>query len=358
VSYVREYVLALWRLRVICRRILAKGGADVVISCNPPDFMIALARPFCRRGAGVIFDHHDLSPELFERRFGRRGLPYWLLCRIERWTYRQADVVIETNESYARVARGRGRVDPDRVFVVRQGPDAERIHRVEPAPELRRGRKHLVLWIGKMTQPQRLAGLLDAADELVNRRGRRDITFAAVGTGPALPHLRSALKRRGLADFFVVPGMLQGEPLRQYLSTADVCVSVDPRNPMNNQSTVTKVLDYMAMGQAIVQWPLDEMRRVCGDTTVYARPGDAVDLANHLAALLDDPERRERLGAAARQRALDGLMWTAQEPHLLAAVEAALRARDPRPGVAVDRRTGRGQVGRSVGQRWGARAGR
>lgn len=336
-AYLREYVVALWRLRRICSRVLAEGGADVVLCCNPPDFLIVLAVRFQRRGAGAIFDHHDLSPELFERRMGRRGIAYRVLQAIERWTYGIADVVIETNESYARVARERGGVSAERLFVVRQGPDPERIFPVEPQPELRAGREHLVVWMGKMTQPQRMSGLLDAAEELVHRRGRRDVTFAALGDGPAHAYVEEQVRSRGLGEYFVLPGILDGAALRAYLATADVCVSVDRSNPMNDQSTVTKVLDYMAMGRAIVQWPLQEMQQICGDTTVYARPNDPGDVADRIAELLADPARREQLGAAARKRALDGLLWTSQEPALLSAVQTALsarRARVPTPAGA------------------------
>jgi glycosyltransferase involved in cell wall biosynthesis len=277
-----------------------------------------------------VFDHHDLSPELFERKFGRRGLIHRLLLAVEQRAFRGADVVIAPNESYAEVARSRGRVAPERLFVVRTAPHPDRIFPVEPRPELKAGRPHLVLWTGSMTQPQRTAALVGAADVLVNELGRQDITFGFVGPGDARPALEADLKSRGLGDYVVLPGSVGDELLRAWLATADVCVSADVSNQMNDVSTVTKVLDYMAMGRPIVQFPLREMSRVSGDATAYARENDSNDLAAKIAELLDDPGERERLGKAARARMLDGGMWPDQVPLFLDAIGAALSRRGPR----------------------------
>ncbi|HWC10207.1 MAG TPA: glycosyltransferase, partial [Acidimicrobiales bacterium] len=162
---------------------------------------------------------------------------------------------------------------------------------------------------------------------LVHERGRTDITFAIVGPGDGTDDLRAEIQRRRLHDVIHLPGVLtDAAKVRTYVATADVCVSVDERNAMNDRSTMMKVLEYMAMGRAVVQFPLEEMARLCGETTVYARNADAIDLAEKIAALLDDPPTRERLGADARRRVLDGMMWSDQSPVLDDAVRAALGA--------------------------------
>jgi glycosyltransferase involved in cell wall biosynthesis len=323
-GYVREYGLAMLRLGRLAARVGREDRVDLVLVCCPPDFLILLALPFAWRGARVVFDHHDPSPELYERKFGHRGPLRRLLLTIERFTFRRADVVLAVNDTCAELARKRGGVPADRVFVVRQGPDPDRFFPVEPQPELRRGRRYLVVWIGMLTQPARVARLIEAADELVNRRGRDDIAFALVGPGDSRASVRAEVDRLGLADAVELPGRVDDDLLRAYVATADVCVSVDERSEMNDLATTTKVLDYMAMGRPVVQFPLTEMERLCGDTTAYASDGDARDLADKLEALLADGDRRSHLGVAARRRVLDGLMWPAQVPRLLAAVETAL----------------------------------
>jgi glycosyltransferase involved in cell wall biosynthesis len=324
IGYLREYALALWRMSQVLRRLRREAPFSAVISCNPPDFLIQLARPLARRGSGLVFDYHDPSPELFEAIFGRREAFYRLLLALERLAFRTADVVMTVNDACADLVRGRGGVPTSRVFVVRNCPDPRRFFPVEPRPELRRGREHLIVWVGKISRKEGLEYLVEAADELVNRRGRTDIAFVIVGPGDVANELPAQIERRALGDAIVLPGRADDELLREYLATADVCVSLDERNPMNDRSLMVKVLEYMAMGCAVVQFPLAEMRQVCGDTTVYANDGDALDLADRIEELVNDPARRAALGAAARERVLAGLMWPDQVPTLLEAVELAI----------------------------------
>ena len=322
-GYVREYLLAGLRMRRVLRRLAKEPRFDVVIACNPPDFLIHLARPLARRGAALIFDYHDPSPELFEAMFERRGLIHRVLLTLERLAQRSADVVMTVNDPCADLVRGRGGVPAENVFVLSTCPDPRRFFLVEPRPELRRGHELLVVWIGKMSRKENLPLLLEAADVL-GRQGRDEIGFAIVGRGDIAEELQAEIERRGLAGNVFLPGEADDEMLRQWLSTADICVSLDEHSPMNDMSLMIKVLEYMAMGRAIIQFPLAEMQRICGEATLYARNGDAGDLAEQICALADDPERRARLGETARARLEDGgLSWPDQVPTLLAALERA-----------------------------------
>lgn len=328
-AYLREYGVALLRLAVVVRRLARERPFEAVIACNPPDFLLFLGEVFRRKGAAVVFDYHDPSPELFEAKFERRGLLYRLLLAVERLAFRRADVVMTVNDACAEIVAQRGRIASSRVFVVRNGPNPSRLYPVEPLPELRRGRPHLVVWIGRISQKEGLDGLIDAVDELVSR-GRADLAFSIVGPGDAREELIRAVARRGLEGVIDFPGTVDDDMLRAYLSTADVCLSVDERNDMNDRSLMIKVLEYMLMERAVVQYPLEEMVRVCGDSTLYARNADPRDLANKIETLVDDPALRARLGAAARNRVLDGLTWPQQIPTLLEAVGVAVGPSAPR----------------------------
>ena len=322
-SYLREYATSLLRIRGLMRRVQREDPVDVVIVCSPPDLLVLPALPLRRAGAALILDHHDLSPELFTLKFGDRRAVQWLVRAAERFALRRADVVIATNDTYADVERERGGVAPERVYTVRNGPDPERIFPVDARPELKHGHERLVCWVGIMSDQEGLHHVLDAADELVNARGRGDVGFAIVGTGDARDGLIAETERRGLAGHVHFPGRADDTLLREYISTADVCVGVDEPNPMNDASTMTKIIEYMVMGRPIVQFPLKETSRVCGDTCLYARPGDALHLAHLIEQLIDDPDQAVELGSAARKRALAGLLWPQQVPHLLEAVAAA-----------------------------------
>lgn len=322
-GYLREYGLALLRMALIVRQIRKQQQIDVCLVCNPPDLLMALALPLARRGSHIVFDFREIAPELFEAKFGRRGLLHRLLLYSERFAFRHADVVLTVSSACEKIARTRGGIDPSRVLIVGNGPEAERIFPVPPRPELRRGYTYLVLWLGAMSRQEGLQRLIDAADHLVNVVGRKDVAFAIVGPGDVHDDLRADIERRDLEQVVHLSGPVGDELVRAYMATADVCVGVDESNSMNDRAAMRKVLEYMAMGRAVVQFPLLEMQRLCGDTTLYARNADSHDLAEQIDHLLDDYELRASLGARARERVFDGLMWHDQVPQLLAAMEMA-----------------------------------
>jgi glycosyltransferase involved in cell wall biosynthesis len=322
-GYLREYASAQIKLTRLVTRVHKEDPVDVALVCNPPDSLVATTRALARGGTKVIFDYREIAPELFEAKFGRRGPLHRLLLWSEAYALARSDVVITPSEAYAAVVQERGRVAHERIFLVGNGPDAERMYPVTPDPSLRRGFRYLVLWLGAMSSQEGLEALIEAAERLVNDLGRRDVGFAVVGPGDVHDALRTEVARRGLADVVLVAGSVGDETARRYVSTADICVNVDVRNEVNDRYAMRKVFEYMALGKPVVQFPLREMRRLCGDTAVYARDGDARDLAMKIADLLDDRERRAALGRAAQERVQNGMMWHHQVPSLLAAVTAA-----------------------------------
>jgi glycosyltransferase involved in cell wall biosynthesis len=338
-GYAREYGVAMARIAAVLRRLRREPPFSAVIACNPPDTLLHLARPFRRRGAGLIFDYHDPAPELFEAMFDRRGPLHRVLLGLERAAFRTADVVMTVNDSCADLVRERGGVADKRVHVVRNCPDPGRFFPSAPVPSLRCGREHLVLWLGHIARKEGLDLLIEAADELVNRRGRSDVAFAIVGPGTVRDELAEAAHARGLRDVVHLPGEADDGRLREYIATADVCVSVDPRNELNDRSLMIKVLEYMIMGKAVVQFPLLEMQRTCGDATAYARDADPIDLADQIAGLLDDGERRAALEQRAAERARGSLTWSHEVPTLLRAVDQ---------GIAVGAARGRHEVGAAI----------
>ena len=330
VGYLYEYGVSLWRIGRLMWSAHKRKPVDVVIFCSPPDLLVVPALLLRRSGAAVILDHHDLSPELFSVKFGQRPLVQRLVRAAERFALRRSDVAMATNDTYADLEKRRGGVEDHRVFVVRNGPDPARIHTVPPRDELRRGHERMVLWIGVMSEQEGLEHLVAAAEELIRVRGRRDVGIAIVGSGDARDGLIADVERRGLSDYVDFPGRADDDGVRAYISTADVCVSVDEPNPMNDSSTMIKVIEYMLMGRPIVQFPLRETASLCGDASLYATPGDAKDLADKIAQVLDDPELSAELGRRGRERASNGMLWDQQVPQLIAAVEAAIRLRAQR----------------------------
>ena len=323
-GYLREYGAALFHETRLAWTVLFRHGFDVIHGCNPPDLIFLVALPFRLLGKRFIFDHHDINPELFEAKFGKRGLLWRLMVLLERLTFATATVSIATNDSYRRIALQRGRMAPERVFVVRSGPDLRRLRARAPNPALRNGRAFLVGYVGVMGEQEGIDLLLDAVVHLVERRGRRDVQFALVGGGSSLDTLKRMAQQKGVAAYVTFHGRAPDETLLEVLSTADVCVNPDRVNEMNDKSTMNKILEYMALAKPIVQFEVTEGRISAGDASLYAAANDPVDFAEKIEALLDDPERRARMGALGQERVFRELSWDHQVAPLLAAYEAAL----------------------------------
>jgi len=323
-GYVREYGAALWHSFRLARRLSKRGRFDVVHACNPPDLLFLVALPFTLRGAKFIFDHHDLVPELFESRFGGRGPLRTASVILERLTFALADTVISTNESYREVAIRRGRMKPESVHVVRSAPDLERFRRVPAEPELRRGKPFLACYLGVMGPQDGVDYALRAVAHLRDELGRTDIHTTFIGSGDAFDDLVALSHELGVQDIVEFTGRVPDATVHSYLSTADVCLAPDPKNPLNDVSTMNKIVEYMAMSRPVVSFDLREARVSAGDAAVYATPNDELEFARLVAELLDDPERRERMGRIGRERVEDSLSWATSRTRLLEAYEEAL----------------------------------
>ncbi|MGH8286204.1 MAG: glycosyltransferase family 4 protein, partial [Steroidobacteraceae bacterium] len=287
-GYLLEYSWALLAQFVLSLRVLSRQGFDVIHACNPPDSIFLLGRFYKLFGKKFLFDHHDINPELYEAKFGQRDFGYRLMLALERWTFRTADVSIATNESYRRIAIERGGMSPERVFIVRSGPDLRRMRIVPPDAALRRRRRYLVGYVGVMGRQEGIDLLLDAVRHIVHERGRTDIQFGLVGGGTELAAMRALARELEVADYVTFTGRVPDEQLLAMLNTADLCVNPDIANEMNDKSTMNKIMEYMALGKPIVQFDLTEGRVSAQDASVYARRNDPLDFARLILELLDD----------------------------------------------------------------------
>ncbi|HUI43038.1 MAG TPA: glycosyltransferase family 4 protein [Terriglobia bacterium] len=321
-GYLLEYLWALAAQFVLALGIYRRTRFRVIHACNPPDTIFLVGAFFKLFGVRFIFDHHDLNPELFEVKFRRRGVLYRLVWLAERLTYRTADVSIATNASYRQVAIERGGMRPERVFVVRSSPDLSRLQLGPPSPALKQGRPYLVLYLGTMGPQEGVDLFLEAAARIM--QARNDAAFVVIGQGSEVPRLKALAARLGLGDALQFTGRVPDAELAEYLCTADVCVAPDPRNPMNDKSTMNKILQYMAYGRPVVLFDLTEGRRAAGDAALYAQPNDPGDFARNIVRLLDSEPLRRELGDRGRRRIEEDLNWDREKAALLAAYRLAL----------------------------------
>jgi glycosyltransferase involved in cell wall biosynthesis len=326
-GYLWEYSFALvWELMLARVAIRRMGGVDIVQVCNPPDLLFLVAKIVALlTGASIVFDHHDLGPELYEARTGRKGIFHGLLKLLERATFSVADVVISTNQSYRQIALDRGGKLPERVFVVRSGPNLDRFRPVRPNDHLKRGRPFAVGYVGVMGPQEGLDYLLRAVHYIVFDRGRTDIIFLLIGDGPSRPGLQELADELGISCHVQFTGRLSDNELIEHLATADVCVNPDRWSSFNDKSTMNKIMEYMALAKPIVQFDLREGRASAEGASVYARLDDEVDFAEKILFLIDSPEERRAMGVEGLKRMTDQLEWKHQAPVLLEACGLAHR---------------------------------
>ncbi len=313
-SFFYEFAYCWIRTALLSVRVARRRGFDVLQACNPPDtyWLLALLwRPF---GKKFVFDQHDLNPETYESRFGRRGALHSVLLRFERLTYRLSHHVISTNESYRAVAMDRGRVPPDRITIVRTGPDLELMPRGPVDESCRHGRAHLVVYLGVMGPQDGVDIAIRAAHHLITERNRSDITFVFMGRGDCYDELRGLVDELGIGDQVLLPGFTPDEQVFAYLSSADVGLCPDPKNPLNDVSTMNKTMEYMAFGLPVVAFDLVETRYSAQDAALYATPNDVAEFGDLVAELLDDTARKESMGAYGRRRVEEVLAWRHQAP--------------------------------------------
>jgi glycosyltransferase involved in cell wall biosynthesis len=324
-GYAAEYAVALFWEFILAWRVLVTKGFDAIHACNPPDNIFLIGAFFKLFGKRFLFDHHDINPELYEAKFARRDALYKLMLGLERWTFKLADVSIATNESYRRIAIERGGMPPEKVFVVRSGPNLDRLKIRPPVDKLKNGRKLLVGYVGVMGKQEGIHYLLQAAHHIVFNLGRLDVQFGLVGGGTEFEELKALADRLGLTDYVTFTGRVPDDDMLAMLNTADVCVNPDVANEMNDKSTMNKIMEYMALAKPIVQFDLTEGRCSAQGASLYAIKNDAVDFANKIVYLLDQPALRTSMGNIGRQRIEQELAWKYEIPRLLNAYQMLFR---------------------------------
>jgi len=341
-SYAFEFAYC-WVITALLSLVVAvRDGFAAIQACNPPDTYFVLGRIWKLFGKRFVYDQHDLNPEVFLSRFGEPvGISARLQLRglraLERGTYRTADQVISTNESYKAIAVSRGSRNPDDVTVVRSGPDTNRMRPLHPRPELRKGHRYLAAYLGIMGPQDGVDLTLRALDLLVREHGRTDCGLALLGFGDCLNDLKQLAQDLGLADHVTFTGRVGPSEIADYLSTADIGLGPDPKNPLNDVSTMNKTMEYMAYGLPVLTFDLTETRVSAGPAARYVTPGDIAGFAAAWNELLEDADERVRLGTMGRNRVVQELDWAPQSEKYVQVWRCVLGRENLDPIVLPDR---------------------
>jgi glycosyltransferase involved in cell wall biosynthesis len=344
-SYIAEYGVALVKTFWLSLRVLFRQGFDVIHAANPPDMFFTIGLFYRLFGKKFIFDQHDLSPEMFQSKFkGSMRLLHTLMLLLERCSYQTAHVVITANLIHKGFAIERDHCRPDKVFVVRNGPNLKRIKPVTPEPALKGGRRYLLAYVGLLEPQNGVEYALHALHDLVHKRGRQDVSLVIMGDGGQAGAMHALAHELRLDDYVNFTGWTQDEDIVRYLTVADIGLTPCPKNGKNEYSTPTKTMEYMAMGKPVVSFELAEARFSAQGASLYAVPNLAEDFANKIETLLDDQELRLRMGAIGRRRIEEGLSWEHNKQNLLLAYEmlfpgSSLRTEPLMPDAAANAAT-------------------
>ena len=320
-SFLVEFVYCWLATLVLSVVIAVREGFDIFQACNPPETFWIIGRLYQMLGKRFIFDHHDLSPEMYEARFEKKGALYKVLLWLERMTYRSADALIAVNEHVAQIAGTRCGVPPQSIAVVRSGPDPEALKPLSPDTSLKGGRRWMVCFLGVMNPQDGVDVLIGAADHLVHQLGYDDVLFALMGDGDSLEALRTMCKELGLERHVRFTGWADMDMIRAYLSVADVCVDPIPLTAYSKFGAFNKIMEYMSMARPIVAFDLPGTRWMAEDAALYAQPNDTHDLAEKIACLLRDEELRRSMGQKGRRRIEEALGWPQQSQAYLQAYD-------------------------------------
>jgi glycosyltransferase involved in cell wall biosynthesis len=330
-AYVLEYSISLFMTFCLSLKVFFRQGFDVIHACNPPDIFFTIGIFYRLFGKKFVFDHHDLVPELFQIIFKGNMKPlYKILLFLERYTHKVAHLVIVTNLSQKRIT-GRSGCPPHKMVVVRSGPDLDRLRTVTLDLSLKGGRRYLLAYIGVMGAQDGVEYTLYALDELIHKRGRQDVSLVLMGDGDHAPALHTLAHQLQLEPYINFAGWATIEDLVRYLTVADIGLSPDPQNGLNEFCTMIKTMDYMAMGKPVVAFDLTETRVSAQGAALYATPNNLQDFADKIEILLDNEDLRRTMGAIGRARIVDELQWEHHKKYLLRAYEALFQGSSPSP---------------------------
>lgn len=332
-AYMIEYSFAIVMTFLLSLKVWHRHGFDVIHAANPPDLFFIIGLFFRLFGKKFVFDQHDLTPELFQAKFRRRmKLLHGLLLFLEKCSYRTAHLIITSNVSQKRFAIERGHCPAEKVYVVRNGPDLKRIRLVPQEPDLKKGFRYLLAYVGLMDVQDGVEYCLLALDDLVHKLGRRDVSLVLMGGGSQLSTLQALAHELRLDDYINFTGIIQQENVVRYLTVADVGLIPDPQNGLNEYCTMIKTMEYMALGKPIVAFDLLETHFSAQDSALYATPNLVEDFANKIDVLLNDEELRLSLGNIGRERVVTTLNWDETKKNLLLAYDVLFRCLNSQEG--------------------------
>lgn len=337
-GYLWEYGYSISMLFLISLYVLVRRGFDVVHVHTPPDVTAVVAVLYQFVGKKFVFDHHDLSPELYlaRRSDSRPNIVYKALLAFERLACRRANRLIATNATQQGIQIQRCGAKPEHCYVVRNGPDESFLRDVAPRQEFRESGRIVIGYVGIMGVQDGVDYLVRVLHELKSQHRRNDFLAVIVGHGPALADLKRLARDLRVDDQIRFTGRVEFSSVPAYIQAFDICVTPDPSNPYNDSCTTIKTMEYMAMRKPTVCFRTSENELTAGDAALYAEDNSVPAFAELVVKLMDDPPLRARMGEIARQRIEASLTWEQQSHELVKLYSDLLKMPPCKSSIARD----------------------
>jgi len=330
--YLWEYTVALWQEIRLSIKIFRKNKFKIIHACNPPDLIWIIGLFWKLFSVKFVYDHHDLSPEILLAKIGGYNqqlvprekllaekmrdprmpgslvhrLAYKLLIFNEWISHKFANAVLTTNESFREIALNRNKCKPDKIFVVRTGPQLEEL----PQKNILYNQSNdipKIAYVGVMAEQDGVDTLLKSIAYAVGNLNKK-LQLILMGGGPQFDNLIALAHQLGIDDYVIFRGFVPRKKMLAELAECTVGVTPDLSGQMNDYSTMLKVMDYMACGLPQVMFDLPENRFTAGESALYAVSGDEKEFAEKIIELIENSELRKKLGNIAREK-VEELAW-------------------------------------------------
>ncbi len=319
IGYLWEYSYSLTMFSIISLYLLIRRGFDVVHVHTPPDLtaMVAVFYQIVFRKK-FVFDHHDLSPELYMARRGddRPNAVYRALRWFERLACGRADRLIATNGTQQNVQIHRAGAKAEHCYIVRNGPNEAFLRPVEPRSDMLRPGQLVLGYVGIIGIQDGVDYVLRVVEKLKNKFQRQDFVAVVVGYGPALEDLKTMAGQLGVTDRVVFTGKVNFADVPALIAAFDICLTPDPSNAYNDSCTTIKTMEYMSLRKPTVCFRTTENEVTAGQSALYADNNDVESYAMQVMRLMDDAHLRKEMGQIARERIESGLTWQHQRAQL------------------------------------------
>ena len=314
VSYFLEYASSVSKIFFLTLQSIFKDKIDVIHVANPPDFFWPIALVSKLFGIKFIYDQHDLAPEMAMVKFHSRFLKKMLMLN-EKLTVKFSDAIVVVNNNFKNRLISEWGINENKITVVYNGPH-ESFHVIQNVGISEKYKnKKVILYIGLMTVNDNIEVIINTANVLVNKEGRKDLYFVLIGDGDVRKKMEDLASSYGLLENVEFTGIVNHEMVRKYLNVAEVCIAPDLPNGLNEYLTLVKVLEYMKTSKAFVAFKLKETMDFADGAGLYAE--DESDFAKKIIYLLENPDVSAEMGKLGNKIINDNYLWSHSEEKLL-----------------------------------------